>query len=350
MDVRIHELALDIARSRGRAHGRRRSNGGSTASCSRSRVRSTRAPTRSSATSSPTASSSSRGVPDALRVHRRPDAVRRRVARPARQGVHARARARRVGRRRRPRRHALWNHLAEMGVFGMLVPEAAGGLGGTEVDLVLLLEELGRAAVPGPVLETAAVVAPRARRRRRPSAPPRSTVRRTCPTRTSPPWSSCPGGVLRTDDATSTAGRRASTAAVGLFTVDGARSSRSRTTRRWPSTAARSAAAAYLVGLERAHDRRRRRVRAPARAVRPADRREPGGEAPARRRAVEGRVRQARGVPRRLVGRRGRADAQRATSRWPRRSPATPPTARAAARCRCTARSATRGKRTCSSG
>ena len=55
---------------------------------------------------------------------------------------------------------ALWNHLAEMGVFGMLVPESAGGLGGTEVDLVLLLEELGRAAVPGPVLETAAVVAP----------------------------------------------------------------------------------------------------------------------------------------------------------------------------------------------
>ena len=55
---------------------------------------------------------------------------------------------------------ALWNHLAEMGVFGMLVPERAGGLGGTEVDLVLLLEELGRAAVPGPIFESAAVVAP----------------------------------------------------------------------------------------------------------------------------------------------------------------------------------------------
>jgi alkylation response protein AidB-like acyl-CoA dehydrogenase len=54
----------------------------------------------------------------------------------------------------------LWAHLAEMGVFGMLVPEADGGMGGSEVDLVLLLEELGRAAVPGPVLETAAVVAP----------------------------------------------------------------------------------------------------------------------------------------------------------------------------------------------
>ena len=55
---------------------------------------------------------------------------------------------------------ALWAQLAEMGVLSMLVPESAGGMGGTEVDLVLLLEELGRAAVPGPVLETMAVVAP----------------------------------------------------------------------------------------------------------------------------------------------------------------------------------------------
>src|SRR3954452_21743332 len=55
---------------------------------------------------------------------------------------------------------ALWTQLAEMGVLSMLVPESAGGVGGTEVDLVLLLEELGRAAVPGPVFETAAVVAP----------------------------------------------------------------------------------------------------------------------------------------------------------------------------------------------
>jgi alkylation response protein AidB-like acyl-CoA dehydrogenase len=54
----------------------------------------------------------------------------------------------------------LWAHLTEMGVFGILVPEDDGGMGGSEVDLVLLLEELGRAAVPGPVLETAAVVAP----------------------------------------------------------------------------------------------------------------------------------------------------------------------------------------------
>lgn len=55
---------------------------------------------------------------------------------------------------------ALWAQLAEMGVLSMLVGEDAGGMGGTEVDLVLLLEELGRAAVPGPVIETMAVVAP----------------------------------------------------------------------------------------------------------------------------------------------------------------------------------------------
>ena len=39
----------------------------------------------------------------------------------------------------------------------LLVPEDAGGLGLTEVDLVLLLVEVGRAAVPLPVVETVAV-------------------------------------------------------------------------------------------------------------------------------------------------------------------------------------------------
>ena len=55
---------------------------------------------------------------------------------------------------------ALWTHLSEMGVLSMLVPEADGGLGGDEVDLVLLMQELGRAGAPGPVIETAAVGAP----------------------------------------------------------------------------------------------------------------------------------------------------------------------------------------------
>ena len=51
----------------------------------------------------------------------------------------------------------LWSRLAEMGVLAMMVPDSAGGLGGTFVDAVLLLEELGRAGVPGPVVETMAV-------------------------------------------------------------------------------------------------------------------------------------------------------------------------------------------------
>ena len=52
---------------------------------------------------------------------------------------------------------ALWKRLAEMGVLSMMLPTADGGLGGDFVDSVLLVEELGRAGVPGPVLETMTV-------------------------------------------------------------------------------------------------------------------------------------------------------------------------------------------------
>jgi alkylation response protein AidB-like acyl-CoA dehydrogenase len=55
---------------------------------------------------------------------------------------------------------ALWAQLAELGVLGAVVPEAHGGLGLDERDLVLLLEETGRAALPVPVVATAAVAAP----------------------------------------------------------------------------------------------------------------------------------------------------------------------------------------------
>ena len=54
----------------------------------------------------------------------------------------------------------LWDQLVEMGVTGILVPEANGGLGMTYVDLVLVLEETGRFAVPEPIVETAAGGAP----------------------------------------------------------------------------------------------------------------------------------------------------------------------------------------------
>lgn len=53
-----------------------------------------------------------------------------------------------------------WRKLGEMGILGLTLPEEFGGSGMDEVDLVLALEEAGRAALPEPLLETAAVAAP----------------------------------------------------------------------------------------------------------------------------------------------------------------------------------------------
>ena len=58
------------------------------------------------------------------------------------------------------RTDGLWASLAEMGVVGMTAPESAGGLGMDETDLVLLLEEAARAALPEPLLEHTAVGIP----------------------------------------------------------------------------------------------------------------------------------------------------------------------------------------------
>jgi alkylation response protein AidB-like acyl-CoA dehydrogenase len=55
---------------------------------------------------------------------------------------------------------ALWRALGDLGLPGLLVPEAAGGLGLDDVVAVAALQEAGRAAVPGPVVETVAVAAP----------------------------------------------------------------------------------------------------------------------------------------------------------------------------------------------
>jgi hypothetical protein len=54
----------------------------------------------------------------------------------------------------------VWDRLGEMGVLALLVPEVLGGLGLDEQSLVLVLEETGRAALPHPVVDTAAVAAP----------------------------------------------------------------------------------------------------------------------------------------------------------------------------------------------
>jgi alkylation response protein AidB-like acyl-CoA dehydrogenase len=55
---------------------------------------------------------------------------------------------------------ARWSVLAALGAPGLLVPEAADGLGLSDVDLVGVLEEAGWAALPEPLLETAALAAP----------------------------------------------------------------------------------------------------------------------------------------------------------------------------------------------
>jgi alkylation response protein AidB-like acyl-CoA dehydrogenase len=54
----------------------------------------------------------------------------------------------------------LWQALADLGVVGLTAPEHYGGLGLRELDLVLLLEEAGRAALPEPLLETTSVAVP----------------------------------------------------------------------------------------------------------------------------------------------------------------------------------------------
>jgi alkylation response protein AidB-like acyl-CoA dehydrogenase len=54
----------------------------------------------------------------------------------------------------------LWSKLADLGVVGLTAPEAHGGLGLDELDLVLVLEETGRAALPAPIVETTAVGIP----------------------------------------------------------------------------------------------------------------------------------------------------------------------------------------------
>ena len=53
-----------------------------------------------------------------------------------------------------------WAVLAELGAPALVVPEAADGLGLSDVDLVGVLEEAGRAGLPEPLLETAALAAP----------------------------------------------------------------------------------------------------------------------------------------------------------------------------------------------
>jgi hypothetical protein len=47
-----------------------------------------------------------------------------------------------------------WTALADVGLFGLLVPERDGGMGLGVADAVILLEEVGRSLAPGPIVPT----------------------------------------------------------------------------------------------------------------------------------------------------------------------------------------------------
>jgi len=49
----------------------------------------------------------------------------------------------------------LWKKIAELGWLGIIVPEEFGGSGGSFLDLVVILEEVGKSLLPGPFFATA---------------------------------------------------------------------------------------------------------------------------------------------------------------------------------------------------
>ena len=54
---------------------------------------------------------------------------------------------------------AMWTQLGELGLIGLMLPEEHGGAGSSMLDGVVLFEELGRAVVPSPLLESAVMSA-----------------------------------------------------------------------------------------------------------------------------------------------------------------------------------------------
>ena len=48
----------------------------------------------------------------------------------------------------------IWRKMAELGWMGIVIPDEYGGMGWSFLDLVVLLEEMGRNIVPGPFLST----------------------------------------------------------------------------------------------------------------------------------------------------------------------------------------------------
>ena len=89
-----------------------------------------------------------------LRLQRRAGAAAEHRAQILRERVRLRHGAPRSWRRRRASSPELWTKLAEQGWLGLVYPEAYDGIGLGLVDLVVLMEEMGRAVVPGPYFST----------------------------------------------------------------------------------------------------------------------------------------------------------------------------------------------------
>ena len=53
----------------------------------------------------------------------------------------------------------MWHGMAELGWMGLIFPEAYGGMGASFMDLVILVEEMGRNILPGPFFSTIALCA-----------------------------------------------------------------------------------------------------------------------------------------------------------------------------------------------
>jgi len=52
---------------------------------------------------------------------------------------------------------SVWHQLAEMGLLGIAVDEAFGGIGGSPVDVAMVAEELGHSLTPVPFIETCVI-------------------------------------------------------------------------------------------------------------------------------------------------------------------------------------------------
>ena len=293
--------ARDRARP-ARPEGRGRLAPGRTATCSPCPARSTRAPTRSSATSSPSASSAcpeSHAGMERSRLTARAAGLRRLsralLAAPTRSSV---------GRAWAAGDHdpglALWRRLADLGVNSLLVPRTTAAWGPRRWSSCVAFEALGRHAVPGPWIESAAYLPSRCRRG---SSERRATV--AVPPHT--PYAA--GRRCRRARPTSSDGR----AATGrsrrqVSSVDPIPAPvRGRRPGRRSDVTATSTQAFDLATLRdvRTAARRRRtgagrrsRVREAAHAVRPDDRFLPGDQAPAGERPHRARLRPAAGLRR----------------------------------------------------